>query len=83
MRTINLTQGRVTEVDDSDYEELNQYKWHVKKDRCGNVYAARNVYVNNPDGTRSPRKLTMHRQLLGLPLPKETHKADGSPGGRS
>jgi len=29
MKTIPLTQGQATIVDDEDYEELSRYKWHA------------------------------------------------------
>lgn len=40
MKTIQLTQGLEAIVDESDYEYLNQFKWHAVKNRnC--VYAKR------------------------------------------
>ena len=41
MKEIKLTQGQVTQVDDEDYEYLNQFKWHTLKCRNNIVYAAR------------------------------------------
>ncbi len=41
MKTINLTQGKLALVDDSDYEELNRYKWCAVKHRNGRYYAVR------------------------------------------
>jgi hypothetical protein len=42
MKTIQLTKGFSTVVDDEDYERLSQHKWHVIPDpKNGNHYAAR------------------------------------------
>lgn len=62
MKQIVLTQGQVTLVDDADYEYLNQFKWHVHKQRSGNFYAARKPPLKNKERTR----IYMHREILGL-----------------
>jgi len=59
MKEIKLTQGFVTQVDDEDYEYLNQWKWCTQKDR-NNYYAVRSIkkklkkmsriIINAPDG---------------------------------
>lgn len=54
-KQIPLSQGRFTLVDDSDYDWLNQWKWHYKT--CG--YAARSVTVNGQS-----KKIYMHRQIM-------------------
>ena len=41
MKEIQLTQGYFTQVDDEDYEYLNQWKWH-----CNSYnYAGRGITV--------------------------------------
>ena len=61
MKEINLTQGYVTQVDDQDYDHLNQFKWHVLK--VGkSLYAVRNTYVDHKIGS-----VYMHREILGNP----------------
>lgn len=61
MREIELTQGYKTQVDDSDYDHLNQYNWHVLK--VGkSIYAVRNTYINQKVGS-----IYMHREIMGNP----------------
>lgn len=45
MKEMPLTKGLVTQVDDEDYDDLNQHKWHVNKGRKG-YYARRFEIVN-------------------------------------
>ncbi len=50
MKKISLTQGKVTLVDDIDYEYLNQWKWYAAKD--GNTfYAIRTIKRNGKQTT--------------------------------
>lgn len=58
MKAITLTQGMVTFVDDEDYEELAQFKWHV----C-NGYASR--YSRMIKGHR--KRIHMHRLITLCP----------------
>lgn len=46
-------------VDDEDFEDLNQYKWHAAK-FGNNFYAMRNIRI---DGKRTSIK--MHREIMG------------------
>ena len=62
MKQIELTQGKVALVDDSDFEWLNQWKWHAQKHHSGTFYAMHS-YVYK--GTKR-RSLSMARLLLGL-----------------
>lgn len=53
MKTIHLTHGRVTIVDDEDYDTLTRYKWHLSK----KGYAAHSL---TGGGT-----IYLHRLILG------------------
>ncbi len=61
MRSIELTQGQTTLVDDADFEQLSQYKWRLS--RGGNVgysyYAVTTVKNNNKEIT-----VRMHRLIM-------------------
>lgn len=59
MKRIPLTKGKHTIVDDSDYEYLNQWKWHTMKG-----YAARRNYI---DGRDKSEYLYIHRILNDTP----------------
>lgn len=60
MKEIQLTQGKVALVDDSDFDYLNQWKWWAVK--SGNTfYAKRGQYVNGKMST-----ISMHRVILEL-----------------
>ena len=61
MKEIQLTQGKVTIVDDEDFEHLNQWKWYAKNEGKNLWYAVR---------TRKPGQIRMHRFILGLTDPK-------------
>jgi len=64
MKTIELTQGYVTLVDDEDFEQLNQFNWHASVQR-NNVYAVRN------------RNIIMHREIMHPPKDKQIDHIDG------
>lgn len=61
MKEIQLTQGFVTIVDDSDFEELNQYKWHVDRNPSGLMYAVRNL----PRAGGKQKQERMHCRIAG------------------
>jgi len=70
MKEIFLTQGKVTFVDDVNYEQLNQYRWFALRNPCGYFYAARMIFKNNRQIT-----IYMHREILGL-SPKNKNQTD-------
>jgi hypothetical protein len=64
MKTIQLTQGQVTQVDDEDFEYLNQFKW------CANYNSHTKSYyaVRNSPRLFGKRKLiSMHRIIMNAP----------------
>lgn len=68
MKQIPLTKGKVTVVDDADYEELSRYKWHVAAEK----YPAR-------WGRRGERHIVyMHRQIMQPPDGMEVDHIDGN-----
>jgi hypothetical protein len=51
MKEIPLTQGKVALVDDTDYDHLNQWKWHVKfHGRTGQIDHKDGNGLNNQRG---------------------------------
>lgn len=55
MKTIELTQGKVTLVDDEDYDFLMQWKWHAMIKKEDYRYAARR---------KNKKVLIMHRVIM-------------------
>lgn len=70
MKEIKLTQGKVTLVDDEDYEYLNQFRWYAHKD-CKTYYAIKNI---RNDGKRST--ITMHQKIMKTPKGMKTDHKD-------
>lgn len=62
MKTIWLTQGQVTIVDDEDYAHLQQFRWRARLSHL-RWYAVRSFRV---DGCW--KEVGMHRVILGLSL---------------
>jgi len=74
MKKIPLTQNQFALVNNADYDQLSQYKWHAGK-AMYTFYAYTNVRI---DGRC--RKVSMHRVILGLKPGdgKEIHHIDGN-----
>jgi len=74
MREIPLTQGKVTVVDDEDYEYLNQWKWQAWKppNSPRNYYAIRKHQRNGEQ-----KIIRMHHVLLPLLKGMQTDHIDG------
>jgi hypothetical protein len=63
MKEIQLTQGKVTLVDDEDFEMLNSFNWYAHKHRS-TFYARRNDHSNGRH-----KNVKMHRLILGITDP--------------
>ena len=62
-KRIPMTQGQFAIVDEEDYEELTQFKWHAHwVPHTHSFYAERGIRL--PNGKRTTEK--MHRRILGL-----------------
>lgn len=72
MKTIPLTRGMFALVDDSDFEEVSQFRWQAHRSRRGFYAAHTEARVN---GTR--RRILMHRLLLGVKSGDTDHR-DGN-----
>lgn len=68
MATIELTQGKVTLVDDDIFNELSQYKWYYAEG-----YARRTIRVNGKQ-----KILRMHRQIMDTPIGLEVDHINGN-----
>lgn len=65
MKEIMLNKGYVVQVDDADFDWLNQWKWWAKKGRH-TLYATRKEWIG-----ADRVNISMHRQILGLTSPKD------------
>lgn len=68
MKTIQLTKGYFTVVDEIDYERLSVFRWHalIRRRKDGVVtcvYAARHGSIKNG---QKRTYIYMHREILGL-----------------
>lgn len=66
MKEIKLTQGKVTLVDDEDFEWLNQWRWHASRGWL-------TFYVKRKEKDKS---IYMHRLILNAPKDKAVDHAD-------
>jgi hypothetical protein len=66
VKTINLTRGYVTIVDDEDYEYLSLKKWHSKPFGNGLAYACGKVWI---PAEHKSKNVKMHRVILGITDP--------------
>lgn len=60
MKEIKLTKGKSTIVDDEDFDNLSQYKWHANN--CSGYYYAQRM-GNKINGYQ--KKIKMHRVIAG------------------
>lgn len=69
MKSIELSQGYYTVVDNENYDELSKHKWY-----CKNGYAVRNIYKKGKGKT-----IHMHRVINNTPVELQTDHIDGNP----
>lgn len=67
MKLIPLTQGKFAQVDDQDFEYLNQFKWGASKPTNNNNYYATRTFQEG----EKRKQIKMHREILGLTDPKQ------------
>jgi len=68
MKEIKLTQGLFAQVDDSDFDNVNQWQWYALKIKKG-YYAVRHDDINHN------KIILMHRFILQTPISmKVDHK---------
>jgi hypothetical protein len=61
MKEISLTQGLFTQVDDENYDFLNQWRWHARVHKYTS-YAARSITKNGKETV-----IHMHRLIMDTP----------------
>ena len=62
MKLITLTQEQFTQVDDWNYEWLNQWKWFAHKNHSDEYYAKRSVSIKG-----KKHIIVMHQLILNTP----------------
>lgn len=73
MKTITLTKGKITLIDDEDFEKISKYSWRALKTK-NNWYAV--AWEKN---NRSHRKLLLlHRVITSAPAALEADHRDGN-----
>lgn len=70
MKLIKLTQGKFAQVDDEDFEYLNQWNWRFLKKKDGIGYAVRAV-------DKKTKTILMHREINKTPKDLMTDHRDG------
>ena len=72
MKEIKLTQGKFAQVDDSDFEYLNQFKWQAAKDK-NTFYAVRTIGQKKGE---TKRRISLHRIIMNTPERLEVDHID-------
>lgn len=63
MKYIKLTKGKFAKVDDSDFEQVNQFRWFYVGDDCRKGYAER----KQANGKYKQKVIRMHRFICDAP----------------
>lgn len=67
MKTIPLTQGHFTKVDDDDYEKFAIYRWYADCSRPSEIRAVRSKNI----GGKKIKRITLSREIMGVSEKKE------------
>ena len=80
-RTIELTKGLKTIVDDEDYERLKKYRWNASKDagHSGIHRAKTTLYKKWDDGFTWRRSENMHRMIMDAKKGQLVDHKNGDP----
>jgi hypothetical protein len=73
MKEIFLTQGKVTLVDDGDFEKASQYRWRAHRQRNGNFYVETTLKINGEYKT-----INLHNFLIKPPRGMMCDHLDGN-----
>ena len=73
MKTIKLTQGKHSIVDDDDYKRLSRYRWYAANTSGKFYYAVR----RSPRLGSKQRTILMHRVILNAPDGTEVDHING------
>ncbi len=79
MKLIPLSRGLFAQVDDADFDFLNQWRWSIGVTPLGTMYAQRIQYLKGD--TKLNRKklhLKMHRLIMQTPKGMETDHIDNN-----
>ena len=71
VKKIKIYGGKITLVDDEDYDQLNQYKWQLDSSGKGEGYARTNLYTNKKTIVKR-----MHQFLIDTPKGMQTDHID-------
>src|SRR5882724_7905733 len=66
MKTIQLTRGMQTLVDDEDFPDLSQHKWYAQACPAGRKGKRKVTYYAARRDVVTRKIILMHREILGL-----------------
>lgn len=75
MNYIELNQGQIAIVDNSDFEQLSQFTWYIKARSDGRGFYAETAQRLPSSGVHH---MKMHRVLLGVPVGQRIDHIDGN-----
>ena len=71
MKEIPLTQGKITLIDNNDFERVNQYKWLYENSKG---YALRREYIRGSIRKHQKQNnIKLHRFILNFPIGQVDH----------